>query len=500
MQSLNDMFMYKETDVENFLTVKSDTLYPLSQSTTQKKYIFKLESTGYLDANSVLCFKLKSTLSGGRRVNIFNGALGAVRRATLSVGDYVLNDTDSVNKWSTLENFASLSRDVQNGFYSHYFGNSLHTQVVTDVVPDGDQVVNPYGSIDVDNNNSGLSFGGNLSGGSSVGAVDSKVVGINSQPLSTNLDTCVQYGIPLGFLFPALKNKTIPLFLFELYKIYITVYFEEPSQYINSIVQDDYTTDKLQAANNSVSVEDVKLQIDYLIYPSSVVNKQLEMISKEGGYVLDFYDVNHIIKSIPVAENRQKQVVELKIGQENKEVHKLYLLKNMPNASGRRCAGLLSFVCDSMPQETINYNVNGSDLYTVDYDTPGLHYDQLCMALDTNLDVERPMYFMDENSEWAATSGKWSPLQGVYKPLGVDLRNGNSGVIGAGTVIGSYPITCKYSRTPHEGFDQDQDETHEPIHYNSWIHPLNVDIFSMCSRRCVIKSSPKGGQIVAVSY
>ena len=150
--------------------------------------------------------------------------------------------------------------------------------------------------------------------------------------------------------------------------------------------------------------------------------------------------------------------------------------------------------CDGNAIESVNWNVNGQDLYPQTLENPSFQYDELSKALNRDLDVERPMYWNDENAQWGCSSGFHSNLNGTYKPLGVDLRNGEPTIVGGGTMIGQYPIVCKYSRTPVDSTTGDN-----AFIYKNTIYAQDVDFHVMASRRCVVKSGVKGNDVV-VSY
>jgi hypothetical protein len=483
-------------DVENYLDIRSETVYPLSSSQSARKYLFRLEPKGYLDQNSMIQFKLQSTNANQQRINIFNGALGSIKRATISIGDFTLNDTDEVSKWSTLEHLSTAKRSIQNSVLSHYLGNQLFTEVSNVAYEDIDEeIIDGVGSFLVDQDKSGICFGGNLDAESNDGAYKGKVAAINSQLITQIKANNYQYGIKLGLLFPCLMGRTLPLYLFNEYRIYLSFEFHSADKYVNNIANVNYATEKLNSSPTDITVEDVKLQVDYIIYPSSVQQKQLQDISTAKGYVMDFYDVVHIMKNLQeVTNDREEQKVEMKIGQANREVHKLYMLRNfteLETNKGRRSACLLASQCDGINDESINWNVNGLDIYTEDISSPSIQYKHLKYALDTYLDVERPMYFTDDNTEASLLAGRYNPLQGTYKPLALDLRNGNPGIVGAGTLIGNYPINVRYSRRPHEA---------NPTVFNDKRGAMNVDLFSMCTKQCVIKTNAKGGMLVNISY
>jgi len=487
MTDLKNLYDYQTTDVENVLEIRSDTVHPLTSST--RKYIFRLEPTGVLDENSLLLFKLKATRAGTFRVNQFNGVLGAMKRCVFSVGDFVLNDTDEVGKWATLQHLYKRNRATLNAKDSHYLGNQFFSKPArthNTVIGRGEIVNNPE--------KSGLAFGGSANASQTTGAVDNEVVRINSLKIGQTASGNHQYAVPLGMIIPALQGRQIPLYMFSEYRIYITVYFHDSDHFVNELQKTDYSAgEDLQAGAGDVVYEDVKLQVDYLIYPAEVQEKQKQMIASDNGYMMDFYDVVRVVKNLPAGSNDSKQSVEFKIGQNDREVHKIYMLRQFTNASGRHRAMMLGGRCEAPNKETINWNINGLDEYPEDLEYPAQHYDELSKALDMDLDVERPMFYTDDNTEWSGLAGKTNPLAGTYKPLGLDLRNGNPGIIGAGRMIGQYPINVKYSRTPHDG------STGTNAKVNDKTGAMDIDFFVMNSRKAVIRAGVKGND-VRVSY
>ena len=59
------------------MDIRSDTLEPISGvQGTSSRFVFRLDQAGYLDANSMLCFKITNPNSDtNTRVNTWNGAL-----------------------------------------------------------------------------------------------------------------------------------------------------------------------------------------------------------------------------------------------------------------------------------------------------------------------------------------------------------------------------------------------------------------------------------------
>lgn len=501
METLKSLYDYETQDAPMLLDIRSDKVLPLSSG--NNKHIFRLEPTGYLDKNSMLMFKLKSNVADTLRMNVLNGGLGAIKRVQLAVGDYILNDVEGVSEWATLHNFMEVSRSAQNASLSQYLGNQLYTKVADSKVDDASGVEQQSkGEIIPDSERAGLAVGGSANASTTDGAYDSKVAVVNSLKISQNASNNHQVGIPLGMIIPALKNRRIPLFLFTEYRIYITIEFNDASQFVNNLAKTDYSgNETLQAASGDVSFEDVKLQVDYIIEPAELMEKMRNKINDAGGLVLDFYDVVRVETQLEAGTNGAVQRKEFKLGQNNREVHKIYMTRKFTDKTGfgRNLSLLNEQRIDGVNTESINWYINGKDLYPEsEVNSNAILYDHVNSALDRDLDVERPMFMNALDTQFAAMTSPNNPFNGTYKPLAVDLRNGNPGILGAGTLIGNYPIVCKYSRIPTAAVAR---ATGPPAiaGFRKDLGAMDVNFYVMASRRAVIKQGVKGND-VQVTY
>ena len=101
---MSNLFNYDVNLQPAVMDIRSETLEPISSATN--RFVFRLDQAGELDANSVLLFKAVSlqgddTLDNLLRVNPYGGGLLAIKRATLQVGDYILNDVNDIGKISS---------------------------------------------------------------------------------------------------------------------------------------------------------------------------------------------------------------------------------------------------------------------------------------------------------------------------------------------------------------------------------------------------------------
>ena len=154
--------------------------------------------------------------------------------------------------------------------------------------------------------------------------------------------------------------------------------------------------------------------------------------------------------------------------------------------------------CDGINKESVNYYINGQDKFPEsEVFQNGFHYDQLGLALDVDLNVERPMYENSKDTQLAGLATRTNPLMGTMKPLGVDLRNGNAGIVGGGTQIGDYPILVKYAREPVA--DLETSNSPDIMGNKGDDGAMNINFYVLASRRAVITSGINRNDVV-VSY
>ena len=318
------------------------------------------------------------------------GLLG-IKRAILQVGDYVLNDINDIGKISNLVDMGSVSTANNSQYNAHYFGNNFHTKVL-DSAGSGAKINcesahGGEGSIIYDRHRSCIDFG--EPNNAATGAA------INNQMITTDVNTTPQIGIPLGNLFPAMKGQTLPLFLFQDYRILLIVEFHTCDKWINDITAGNATK---VCASGKVLPQEVKLQVDYIIAPSEIQNALKQQTAQQGGLNLTFPDIIKIEKNIPAGTADTEQSVELRIGMDNKEVHSIYMLKQLARATTFDDRLLLNARCDGMNQEEYNINVDGVDVFQDFKYSPSSQYDETTNCLGADLVVPRPMYFRDANT------------------------------------------------------------------------------------------------------
>lgn len=460
-------------------TEEVETLNPTTANT--KTFKFRLHNTGFMDSTSMLTFKLvKSSSAGGGdrlRPNLWNGVLGGIESAIMTCGDFIISETQKVNEIATLRHL-NKSQTVRNDLYGHYLGSNLKlfidsTNGTSDNFNGADRAKGQIrNSIQ-----SGLDYGQQNDGSSS---------GIRNKSIVTNKSNCDKYGIPLYMLFPALENRQLPLFLMKDYPIILEINFKEPSEYINNLANHP----SYKANDTDVEIHDCKLVVDYILPPASVLSKYEEQTAKEGGYRFEYPKFSLVKKALPaMTGSRVQQEVEHRLGQENKEVHCVYQLKQFTGAKTSNVADkiLLEQRIDGADTEEFNVEINGEDVYRDFVFNCASQYNELEQCLDEPLKVPRSMYFNDCNTAISHLSCLQSGLTSVYKPLGCDLRNGTQLINGGGTIVqqGS-PLVFKYKRNSSTNIANVQfDNT----------PAMNVNYHIVNSGLAVIKKLPVGTSV-----
>lgn len=475
-----------DMDAENIMDVRTEKLDPIVSSAY--RYVFRFDSAAYLDKNTMLMFKCKAkdaTVSAANcRLNTFNGALGSIKNVELQIGDFQVQKIENVNQWSTLNHLYSVPPEVQNKKLAAYLQNGLKFSVRKAAGDANDDVV---GAIQPDNEKSGINYG----------RTDTRAgAAVNNFKITEDSDGNQLIGIPLGMLLPMLNTRDLPLFLFTAYKIHLTVEFNpNSSEFANKI---GAPSANLAAADGDILFDTVNLLVDYLVFPSKVQESVRAKTLEAGGYMMDFINVENIQKVIPASTANVQQQEEMRINVVNQEVHYVQMNRQFSTYNDNNNKVTLGQRCDACSIEEYQVNVNGVDMYNFGFlFNPVEHYNQLNYVLGRDLQTISPFYVADVNVEASLISPPGSGILKKYKPLGLDLRNGEPTIRGGGRVIGNYPIRWIYRRTGHGDVNSTLANPFEMG--QSDIASMNVNFFVGTTRIVNVKSLPSGGMSVVVS-
>ncbi len=576
--SIAELLDYGLKEVPQQAEIRTETI-ETNNSTTDSSKVFKftIRNVGFLEGTSMLTFKLKrlAGANGDFRVNLWNGALGCIKNAHLRVGDYEISNVQDVDRMATLLNMNKSVLQRRN-VLGHYVGNSLELKVNTgdaDATRGGGTNATGKGQIWQDEVNSGLNFGQVDDGTNNA---------INSLSIIDNVALNEKYGIPLQMIFPCLKGRSLPLFLFTDYNIQIEFEMNQPDKFCYDLSKnksDAHTGQDYMCPQTSVGFNEVQLVVDYLLPPSSVINNFLAQTEKQGGYRFEFPEISVVKKKITaVPVSKQPQEIEHRLGQTGKEVHSIIMMKRFVdynkktgsviakigdisngsaqvnnincenisigavvvstninhsvsainiagnsltlagNGTGTQTADTLTITnpnshglgrkllqaqsIDGVDEEEYNVEVNGLDIFPQFVYNNASQYNQMAMVLDADLIVPRPMFYNDPNAERQRLAPLEDGLMANWKPLGVDLRNGNGVIVGGGTTIMSgSPLIWKYKRKPRingsgDGSDATANALGKAIDYRG---EMDVDYYITHSRVVVVRKMSKGTSVMVSS-
>lgn len=483
IQRLTD---YSPEDTENFMDIRTERLDPIVSSAY--RYQFRLDPAAFLDKNSMLLFKVNSAdgNAANKRLNCFNGGLGAIKTIELQIGDHQVQRIDDVGKWATLNKLYSLPVAVQEKVMSHYLKSQLKYDVLK---AEGTQRSDVTGCIVPDGTNSGINWGR---------SDDNTDAAINSMVMNTDKSLNQLIGIPLGVLCPMLASDDFPLFLFQEFKVHLTINFESnASQYVNDITRVTYPGQHMEALPSAVSFSDVHLLVDYLVFPARIVDAIKAKTQEAGGYTFNFINVETVDKTIAAGTANVKQQVDIRLNLVNQEVHYVQMIKQLPAGQfDKVCLGQRS---DSVSIEEYQFNINGVDAYTEGFVTSPLEvYNNTNYVLGRDLALPKPLCVADTNTQASLLSPCDFGLLGKYKPICIDLRNGEPSIRGGGRVIGEYPIRHIYSRKPHAEINSAQLATAPPMGQDE-TGVLDVQYFCGVTRLVNVLAMASGGNSVVVS-
>lgn len=338
--SIAELLDYGLKEVPQQSEIRTETVETNNATTdTSKVFKFTIRNVGFLEGTSMLTFKLKN-LSGGNdgkfRVNLWSGALGCIKNAHLRIGDYEVQNAQDVDRIAAMLN---LNKSVlqRRNVLGHYLGNSLELKVLEAATANRGSGTDATGrgQIVYVESDSGVNFGTAADG---TGAV------VNSLSVIANADVNEKFGIPLSMIFPCLKGRSLPLFLFTDYNIQLEFEMNFSDKYAYNLTNVPQTVagqpvpykpsagadtgSPFAATTTDVGFNEVQLVVDYMLPPSSVINNFLEQTTKQGGYRFEFPEIAVVKKKLTaVGNSKEVQEVEHRLGQTGKEVHNVVMAK-----------------------------------------------------------------------------------------------------------------------------------------------------------------------------
>jgi len=338
--SIAELLDYGLKEVPQQSEIRTETVETNNATTdTSKVFKFTIRNVGFLEGTSMLTFKLKNLTGANNdkfRVNLWSGALGCIKNAHLRIGDYEVQNAQDVDRIAALMN---LNKSVlqRRNVLGHYLGNSLELEVLAAaaVGRGSGTAATGRGQIVYSDSNSGVNFGT---------AADGTGAAVNSLAVNATATNNEKFGIPLSMIFPCLKGRSLPLFLFTDYNIQLEFEMNFSDKYAYNLTNIPANVAgqpvpykpstaaesgaEFAAGETEVGFNEVQLVVDYMLPPSSVINNFLEQTTKQGGYRFEFPEIAVVKKKLTsVGQSKEVQEIEHRLGQTGKEVHNVIMAK-----------------------------------------------------------------------------------------------------------------------------------------------------------------------------
>ena len=346
--SIAELLDYGLKEVPQQSEIRTETVETNNATTdTSKVFKFTIRNVGFLEGTSMLTFKLKNLTGGNQdkfRVNLWSGALGCIKNAHLKIGDYEVQNVQDVDRVAAMLN---LNKSVlqRRNVLGHYLGNSLELAVLpaAAVGRGSGTAATGRGQIVHSETNSGVNFGT---------AADGTGAAVNSLAVNSTVSLNEKFGIPLSMIFPCLKGRSLPLFLFTDYNIQLEFEMNFSDKYAYNLTNVPQTVagvavpykpsagadtfSPYSALTTDIGFNEVQLVVDYMLPPSSVINNFLEQTTKQGGYRFEFPEIAVVKKKLAaVGNSKEVQEVEHRLGQTGKEVHNVVMAKRFVDYKNR---------------------------------------------------------------------------------------------------------------------------------------------------------------------
>lgn len=444
------------TGVVNIVRKAPDTI-----STQHSQVIFRFDNEGLLtkDSGITLRPKLPATATASNVcLNVVNGILGSVKRASLRIDGQTL--TDLVEP-SLLENQRLYSRNSTSRlleFHQALIGNQFAVDIEKDAVVEGD-LTTPDPDAGKESFRSLLPLHFNE---------DADAARVERAKIVTGKNKT--YFIPLSALgMNFLRYSSLPMYLLQDRQVELVLEFETDCRKWAFDLNEGIAADDASIELASCELTQVRIQLD-----EDIVGEQREMMRSEGGVdyeLMESYCVKHVITT--GALDVAKQFSTIRVNAQNREVQKMLVAFTGTTAEFTQQYGglgknpMAQQISNSLGDVEYNWRINGAFLYDKDIaDSATQYYLNAEYNGSFGMKISNVGWIADKLSEdqlaLAADDIATGFYNGRFYYVGQSLRNGNAGVQGGGTGI-RVPIefllkaTARSTAAPGE-FNINQDE------------------------------------------
>ena len=389
-------------------------------SAALNRVTFKVPKTGMLTADSHFNIRFLTGGVSNHNVNLISGALGAVKRMRITMGNKVLTDIERPSLHIIPHLYSRNTLTQLSDYHKHFIGCNY---LLNTDFGDGTNSLNPYGS---------------------VAFTAANVVYQRQSNISTA--GAPTYSLPLRLLGADFLNAaSMPVFLLQNQEMIIELEFTNDSR--------DYAfipNGAITAGSVSVDLNNIELVSTHIMLPDEVEQQQIMSLRNQPAQypLIDTYLIRGVLPAgagaqvgTPATE-RRSELYRLNV--QNREVHKmLCVLKPLDGQAETVFANQRSLACGD---ENIQLKINGLNYFERPLTNSAIIYQVFKDYLD-GMGLKFPVEtctggsFVSKDQVVSTQFGE-ALKQEHY--VGFDFKNGNQGVFGAGTVMKS-AIEFEYS-------------------------------------------------------
>lgn len=417
LDSTNDAV--NEPGIMNTIRTPTDTA-----STQLNRITFKVPKIGMLTGDSHVNVQFLTGVAhaqGRCTPNFVNGALGCVKRFRILMDNKVLTDLENPGKYTTPNLYSRKTPTQLADYHYHYLGNQFKTDVREDNGTEEFSRESRY--MITTNNGSQYIYNYNI-----IGATQA---------------TSDVYGIPLRMLGAKfLETNSLPVFLMNDREIVVEITFHSDCR--EYAISDTAT---LAAGDVTLNLPRCELVSTHIMLDDETENREraASMTKAVQFPLLDTYMIraNHTglaAAGAAGALNYQNSIYRLHLN--NRELHSLLMVPvNTPSNAGfppfngqsRIVANQRS---DCLGDISLQIKSNGQNVFDRPITNPAVLF-QLLSYYNQGLALKVPYNAWNSTSQslysLQSTDARYLDYRGAWRYMGIDFRNGNSGIFGAGT-------------------------------------------------------------------
>lgn len=442
-----------EAGLQNTIRTPTDT-----SSSNLNRITFKVPKIGMLTGDSHINVQFvasdgKTAANSNITPNFINGALGCVKRFRILMDNKVLTDMEFPSLLTNPENYSKYTQ-TQLADYHYYLLANQFVNVQYPGLATGDNAVGT--EIFSENERYVLNADGSAQ----------HCLTFNKVGTATESNV---YALPLRMLGAKfLESNSLPVFLLNDREMIIELTFHKDAR--EWLVKENGTMGANDASVNLAKCE--------LITTHIMLNDELENNERQASFknpvqypLLDNYLIKAVIGDGFAVGTSTNNIYRVHLN--NRELHSLLMVFHQQegNLTGQSRI-TANQVSSSLGDETLQIKSNGQNMFDRPITNAGVFFQLLTyynsgMALKTSFQgwqANQQSLYVPNNIAHGGNGQLFRDYRGEFHYLGIDFRNGNMGVFGAGTQQRSN-LEIDYSVIPRTATFPKQDEQRDLFFY-----------------------------------